>query len=185
MQAITQLNNMAFEFAKAVSSPAMNTVMLGFSKSFIAVLPILVLYLILRKDRNVFALVFAGLLLYAISDTIKVIVKEPRPCNTELKTWINVFPSCESTYSFPSNHASVLTGLAFFTSKYKYVRVLYVAWLVVVLFSRFYLGLHYLSDILAGATLSIIISLAIYIYREQLAKFSLRILPFMKKWFGD
>ena len=80
---------------------------------------------------------------------------EPRPCSVSDLQWIN-HVGCESSYSFPSNHATVLTGLSFFLAKYKYLRVLYIIWVVLVLFGRVYLGAHYLTDVIVGVVLSII-----------------------------
>ncbi|MGC8671611.1 MAG: phosphatase PAP2 family protein [Candidatus Micrarchaeia archaeon] len=184
MQLITQLNDLAFHAVKAIASTPLNQVMQALGPSFIVVLPLLVIYLLLRHDKNVFALVLAGLLLYLVSDTIKLLVREPRPCDVQATglTWINA-PACESSFSFPSNHASVLTGLALFTDKYKYVRIAYILWLALVLFGRVYLGLHYLTDVIAGMAISIIISYAIYVYRQRLAEIGMRIMPFTKRWF--
>ncbi|MEM0074693.1 MAG: phosphatase PAP2 family protein, partial [Candidatus Micrarchaeaceae archaeon] len=148
----------------------------------LVVIPLLVIYVLLRRDKNVFALVIAGITLYIVSDAIKLIVREPRPCNVSELSWINHI-TCESSFSFPSNHASVLTGLTLFINKYKYVRIAYIVWLVLVLFGRVYLGLHYLTDVLAGVTISIIISYAIYIEKDRLAKLGLKVFPFLKNWF--
>ncbi|MEM3781854.1 MAG: phosphatase PAP2 family protein [Candidatus Micrarchaeaceae archaeon] len=182
MQAITQLNNLAFEAVKAVASAQLNYAMQVLGPSFLAVIPLLVIYLLLRRDKNIFALVAAGILLYLVGDAIKIIVKEPRPCNVASLYWIN-HVACESSYSFPSNHATVLTGLTFFINKYKYVRIAYVAWLVLVLFGRVYLGLHYFTDVLAGVAISIIISYAIYLEKDRLARLGLKVFPFLRNWF--
>jgi len=181
MGIIAQLNIEAFKLADSVASPAMNSAMHVLTESFLLVLPLIVIYMLLKRDTNVFALVAAGILLYIVSDTLKFIVKEPRPCNVPELSWINA-PYCESSYSFPSNHASVLTGLALFMGKYKYVRIAYAIWLVAILFSRIYLGLHYFTDIIAGATISLIISYFIYAYRNAFAKLGIRIFPFLKRW---
>ncbi len=181
MGIIAQINIEAFKIADSIASPAMNTAMHILTESFLLVLPLIVIYMLLKRDSNVFALVAAGILLYLVSDTIKFIVKEPRPCNVAQFSWINS-PYCESSYSFPSNHASVLTGLTVFMNKYKYIRIAYIIWLVAILFSRIYLGLHYFTDIIAGATISLIISYALYIYRKPITRLGLACLPFLKKW---
>jgi undecaprenyl-diphosphatase len=167
------INIWAFEVAKAVASPFLNTLMIYLAKSFLIVIPILVIYLLLKKDMNVYSLVVAGILLYVVSDAIKLITKEPRPCN--IQELVNgSYPliinhvGCEASYSFPSNHASVLTGLVIFLKNYKYVRVLYVVWLVLILFGRIYLGLHYFTDVIAGAALSLVIAYIIYRYRDYI-----------------
>ena len=106
------INIWAFEAAKALANPYLNVVMAYLAKSFFIVLPVLVIYLLLKKDMNVYSFVVAGILLYVVSDAIKIITKEPRPCNVPYLTdvlHIN-YISCQSSFSFPSNHAGVLTG---------------------------------------------------------------------------
>ena len=87
-------------------------------ESYFVVLPLILIYLIYKKDRNVFVFAVAGLLLYIIGDIIKMIVREPRPCSLQGAEYIQNY--CDTGYSFPSNHATVLTGLALFIN-YKYL----------------------------------------------------------------
>ena len=62
------------------------------------------------------------------------------------------------TYSFPSNHAANIVALATFLSiffpKLKWVFVIY-AFLICL--SRVYVGVHYVSDVLAGAIFGLLI----------------------------
>ncbi len=168
------INLWAFHAVQAIASPALTAVMSVLSKSFLVVLPILVLYLYLRKNNNVYSFVIAGILLFIVSDLIKIITKEPRPCNIAELSWINHI-ACENTFSFPSNHASVLTGLVLFLGKHKYVRVLYIAWLALILFGRIYLGLHYFTDVIAGMVISIAISAIILHYKDRINRISNKI----------
>jgi len=59
---------------------------------------------------------------------------------------------CTGSYSFPSNHAvNNFAAAAFFTKLFpRYKSVLFITASIVAL-SRVYLGLHYPSDIIAGA----------------------------------
>ena len=165
------INIWAFQVAKALASPALSFIMQWLAKSFFIVLPVLGLYMLFKKDRNAYTFVIAGILLYVISDTIKMITREPRPCNVDgLVTWIHPL-TCQSSFSFPSNHASVLTGLVFFTKNYKYIRILYIIWLVLILFGRVYLGMHYFTDVLAGMGLSLVVAYVIYRYRKPINAF--------------
>ena len=140
---------------KEVYSPALNLVMHYWASSFFIVLPAIAIYLFYKKDKNVFVFAIAVVLLYVIADLIKMLVKEPRPCDVTSLSWINTY-GCEGGYSFPSDHAMTLTGLALFINNYKYLRVLYLAWLIMVLFGRVYLGQHYFTDVVAGAVLSMV-----------------------------
>ncbi len=162
------INLWAFGAAKAVESPVLTAVMSLLAPSFLVVLPALVLYMLYKKDMNVYTFVIAGILLYIISDTIKFIVREPRPCHDASLGLLTSPAACETSFSFPSNHASVLTGLAFFTRNYKYIRILYIAWLILILFGRVYLGVHYFTDVLAGMALSLVVAYVLYRYRKRI-----------------
>ena len=176
------INIAAFQFSKAISSPLLTSIMAYLGKSFLVVIPLIVLYLYLKKDMNTYSFILAGVLLYVVSDSIKILVGEVRPCNIPALSWINN-AACENTFSFPSNHASVLTGLPLFLGRYRILQALYIVWLLLVLFGRVYLGLHYLTDVVAGVILSLAISYLVYAYREKINRFFNgiveRILPFL------
>ncbi len=161
------VNVWAFQFVKSVSSPFLNTLFSTLSSSFLIVIPLLAIYLYLKKDKNVYAFIVAGIVFFIISDIIKMLTMEPRPCNVSELSWINNL-GCENTFSFPSNHASVLTGLIFFLKPYKYLRILYFIWLALELFGRVYLGLHYFTDVIAGIALSIILYYIISFYKPKI-----------------
>ena len=176
------VNIMAFHITKALASPLLNTIMSYIGKSFLLVIPLLVIYLYLKKDKNVYSLIVAGIILYLLSDVIKNLVGEVRPCNITALSWINQV-ACENTFSFPSNHASVLTGLPLFMGKYRILQVLYIIWLILVLFGRVYLGLHYFTDVVAGIALSLVVSYIVYAYRTRINGFLngivMKIVPFL------
>ena len=167
------INVWAFQAAKAVASPALDFIMYWLAKSFLVVLPLLAIYMLLKRDMNVYSFVILGVLLYVVSDAIKLVTQEPRPCDVSATglVWINHL-ACEASYSFPSNHASVLTGLTLFLKNYRYIQILYVVWLVLILFGRIYLGLHYFTDVLAGVALSLVVAYIVYRYRKQLNAFA-------------
>ncbi len=161
------INIWAFQFVKSISSPFLNTLFSTLSSSFLIVIPLLAIYLYLKKDKNVYTFIIAGVVFFIVSDIIKMLTMEPRPCNVSELSWINNL-GCENTFSFPSNHASVLTGLIFFLKPYKYLRILYFIWLVLELFGRVYLGLHYFTDVIAGIALSIILYYIISFYKPKI-----------------
>ncbi|MGC8479101.1 MAG: phosphatase PAP2 family protein [Candidatus Micrarchaeia archaeon] len=161
------INIWAFQFVKSIANPALNTLFSTLSSSFLIVIPILVIYLYLKKDKNVYSFIIAGTVFFIVSDIIKMLTMEPRPCNVPQLSWINNL-GCENTFSFPSNHASVLTGLIFFLKPYKYLRVLYFIWLALELFGRVYLGLHYFTDVIAGIALSIILYYVLSFYKPKI-----------------
>ncbi|MEM3841324.1 MAG: phosphatase PAP2 family protein [Candidatus Micrarchaeaceae archaeon] len=165
------INIEAFKLADSIASPALNYVMAILAKSFFVVLPVIALYMYFyRKDPNAYSLVVAGILFFIVSDVIKNIIREPRPCNISELSWINNV-GCQSSFSFPSDHAAVLTGLAFFLKGYKYLRLAYVVWLLLILFGRVYLGLHYFTDVIAGVVISIVLYYLLSRYTKQINKF--------------
>ena len=69
----------------------------------------------------------------------------------------------EGLSSFPSDHAALFfalaTGIYFLNKKYGIIALLYS--LLIICLPRIYLGLHFPSDIIGGATLGIVIIIAI------------------------
>lgn len=118
-----------------------------------------IICLLLTRDRKIILRGLVALVLtFFISDVIKVIVARPRPAAIS-SSWFLSTPA--DAYSFPSKHASTAFSLA--TSVILHKKVL--GWIaavfaVMISVSRFYLGAHYWSDIIAGAVLGIIISYA-------------------------
>lgn len=170
LQLINNLNLEAFKIADAVANPLVSYFMKYFLESYLIILPLIALYLYLKRDKNLYSFAFTAVLLYMISDVMKVVFKEPRPCALPSLSYINQW-GCEPGYSFPSDHAAVLSGLPFFLDNYKYLRMLYVVWLILNLFGKIYLGEHYLTDIIGGAIIGVIIGKIIHINRQRINDF--------------
>ncbi len=173
MDLISTINGDAFGLVNHVASPLLNLIMTYWAESFYVVLPLLALYLYLKKDNNLIPYIVAIAVLFAVSEIVKDIVREPRPCSLSDYSWIN-HVACESGYAFPSSHATTLTGLFFFLRNFKYIRAAFIIWLVVILFGRVYLGQHYLTDVVAGAVISVIVGYLIYRYRDAVNGFANR-----------
>jgi membrane-associated phospholipid phosphatase len=117
---------------------------------------LLLLYLVLRRDwrwvTTVICAVPGGMLLDAV---LKVAFHRARPT-------LSILAAVLHTYSFPSGHvmaATLIYGVAaaylttrLATWRWGVLAVLVACcWVAVVAFSRVYLGVHYLSDVLAAA----------------------------------
>jgi undecaprenyl-diphosphatase len=90
---------------------------------------------------------------YGLTALIKIIVKRPRPY-VQNKNIIAVYPA--GGFSFPSGHSSstfsTATALSMAYPKW-YVIAPAFLWSGSVAYSRIYLGVHYTSDVAAGALL--------------------------------
>jgi len=129
---------------------------------------IFLIILIIRKHQLKSMLIIFPfiVLLITLSDQISVhlfknIFERLRPChNIELKDLVHLVGNCGGQYGFLSSHASNTFALATFLillmrqRTYLYTLIF---WAGIVSYSRIYLGVHYPSDIIAGACLGIII----------------------------
>jgi len=99
-------------------------------------------------------LLFIGILVTAISVLIlKFSIKRPRPEGE----WGQIYRSSDP-HSFPSGHAAratMLTMLILLAGPF-WLGLVMIAWALLVAFSRISLGVHFVSDILAGTILGIL-----------------------------
>ncbi len=135
---------------------SLNYIMHGFS--FLGewfVVFIIVTMLFLFKSRRKLPLAWVSLILSAIITLLlKNIIARPRP---------EYALAASSSFSFPSGHSTAVFSVLAFFGKIK--AIWWLAFAVLVAFSRIYLGMHYLSDVAAGAligyTIGLIILLAV------------------------
>jgi undecaprenyl-diphosphatase len=129
-----------------------------FGNIYVILSIILLLYLFLKdKSKAYYSLLNIGIVII-INNIIKLIIQRPRPNGYNL---IN-----ESNYSFPSGHAMIATAFYGFLIyliyrnvtnkriKYLLITLLFIL-IISICITRVYLGVHYLSDTIAGFSLSI------------------------------
>ncbi len=87
----------------------------------------------------------AGILVYVL----KILIARPRPLLSLIE---------ELDYSFPSGHATIMFALLpVFLSSFKEYRYYWLVLALLISFSRIYLGVHYLSDVIGGIILGLIV----------------------------
>jgi undecaprenyl-diphosphatase len=101
----------------------------------------------------------AGVVGIFVFKALKSLSQRPRPCHIEPHCWSNVLPP--DKFSFPSGHTMTAFSIALVVS-YFYpsleAPLFFVALSIAV--SRVVLGMHFLSDVLAGAVLGLALGCA-------------------------
>lgn len=142
--------------------------------SAVPLLLITLLLILFIKNKKVGFTVGINLVIITIlNQTLKAILQRSRPSEYIIK---------ETGYSFPSGHSMVsmafygyLIYLIYNNIKNKYLRTILILILSLLIFliglSRIYLGVHYVSDVIAGFVISIayliIFTKIIYKWRSQ------------------
>lgn len=119
-------------------------------------------YLLRKKKERIVDLFFLSLIVYIVANILKFVFVRERPLEA-------VF--VDEMYSFPSSHASVIFSMFFLMLKElpkRYILFLIIALLIG--FSRLYLGMHYLSDLIAGALLAYLINKGYFCLKERIWK---------------
>ena len=125
------------------------------------VVGILWLLLLVKGGRNgrIAALLLIPTIVFSDqlnSSFLKHIFDRPRPCH--VLPDVHLLVSCGSGYAFPSSHAvnnfAAALVLSYFLPRWAWA---FLAFAAVVAFSRVYVGVHYPSDVMAGAIIGLLV----------------------------
>jgi undecaprenyl-diphosphatase len=136
---------------ETIKGPLLDLFFLGWnfidSFAFITLLITVIWHLIDRKKG--IQLFFLLILSATVSDGLKHFFGTTRPCHINSSVGL----LCLSSYGFPSGAsqtAVILASIIFFETKKWIYRALAVLFAFCLCFSRIYLGVHYISDVLGG-----------------------------------
>lgn len=116
--------------------------------TYLTFLGLLLLYE--KKPKLIPYLILTFIFTLALIYLLKYTILRPRP---------DIIPLIiKTTSSFPSAHAAIASSTFLLIKKLKHTQILAFIPAVIITFSGFYNGVHYLSDILTGIFLGIIIS---------------------------
>ncbi|MBI4145621.1 phosphatase PAP2 family protein [Candidatus Woesearchaeota archaeon] len=116
--------------------------------------------LLTRDKKVILRATIAFALTYGLSEALKLATLRPRPYAVGDATLIGKEPLDQ--WSFPSKHASTTFSLAASTIMHR--RVLgsvALAFSALIAYSRVYLGVHYWTDVLAGAFLGVLVAVLV------------------------
>lgn len=143
--------------------PALNDLMLtltrlGEETAFLVIALIVFWCVDKRRGYYLMAVGFLGTL---GSQFLKLACRVPRPWVLDGNfTMVEQAREAASGYSFPSGHTQTAVG-AFgclaYTAKKRWIKILCIALMAVVPFSRMYLGVHTPADVLVGAAMALVL----------------------------
>jgi len=140
----------------SLRTPALNQAMIVLARISRLYILLIVALLLIRKR----ALMRQWLIVYLLGSGLafigKQIIQRPRPFETGVIE--NLVP--DNGFSFPSGHATVLfTALPILIAAFPRKRWLVIALFFLIIIARVYVGIHYPTDILAGALIGLLASL--------------------------
>ena len=129
---------------------------------------VIITFLIFKKTRlcgiNMAFSCFISFIITAV--ILKPLIARERPITEYYDYWVAVGSHIETSFSCPSSHATVsfavyLPIFLYFNKLYSFLAVVLA---LIISFSRVYLMVHYMSDVIFGAFVGIIVSFVVYVF---------------------
>ncbi len=155
------------KFIESIRTPffdAVFSVITRLGESAVTIVLILPIFWCINKKLG-YKFIYSALYSLGVNQFLKILAKRPRPwVQDPMFKPVKGAKGAATGYSFPSGHtanAAVLFGnlLAFF--KKVWVRDIFAVILLLIAFSRLYLGVHFLSDVLFSLIITFIIVAAV------------------------
>lgn len=155
------------EFLQKASTPFLDWLMYLISflgdEIFVIIIAVIIYWCISKRDGFKFLIVY--FMSAGIIGLIKSVIKRPRPYNA-YDDRVNAIKQRTTGYSMPSGHSHSITNIStqcYLLSKTqrqkKSILITGIIVSVLVMFSRIYLGQHYLTDVLVGGGLGILLAI--------------------------
>ena len=175
---------MEIQIIEAIQSIHSNVVLflstfISFLASWIGFVFIFITFLLFCSVRYALTFVATGAVVSGVVNIIKIIVKRPRPW-MQSEHVLNLLEA--SGYSMPSGHTATATLIAIFLAFWAYKSIKKVPlkifvisfcglFVLFVMFSRMFLGQHFLSDVCAGFGVgAVITTCAIVLYDKYISR---------------
>ncbi|OVE75105.1 hypothetical protein BVX95_00235 [archaeon D22] len=134
------------------------------------ILILIIMYIIKKDHRWIAPLITSVVLTFIVIYLLKFLVARGRPLGNELQI-LGLMD-----YSFPSYHtAYIFSMIPILGRSFKNLKVAWIIIGVLMGLSRLYLGVHYLSDVIFGALIALIISEVVAYLEEDKRWFSSKI----------
>lgn len=114
-----------------------------------------------NREEDSFYLMNLIALVAVSADVLKMAIARARPSGEEFKIikgqFHSVMQNYSSNYSFPSGHSTMIGAATGYFYQYvkTWKKVIFIALILLIPFSRMYLGMHFLSDVLIGIVLGL------------------------------